>query len=151
MFLLRWGALAVAAVFAAVSWSSWRTGDPPPWSIVAPRADVQVVNSHVAMGRASNGSMRHWPVVTIDAGGCPEELVGLQPSFFDFDAGKSARIAARYRPGETVRARKVDGELTADRTDLFQTAHAVFLSLMAVAAGVVGLVMAVAARGARSR
>lgn len=144
-FLLRWGGLGAAALFAAASWSSWRTGEPPTWSILSPRVDARVIEARVESGVISNGTTRHWPVVLVDAGDGAEKLKGLQPTFFAHRQKQSEQIVARYRVGETVRVRDIDGVLMANRIDLFQTAHAVFTSLMTLIVAAIGAVMAVAA------
>ncbi len=148
-FALRWGVLALAALFAAMSWSSWRTGEPPPGSILAPRIDAQVIDSRVDSGLTSNGTMRHRPVVTINTVNGAQELAGLQPSFFAYRQKHAERIAADYRAGESVRVRQVNGVLMADRIDLFQTAHAIFMSLMTLIIAAIGVVLAFAMKSAR--
>lgn len=140
-FALRWSALAVAALFAVISWSSWRSGEPPPWSMFAPRIEAVVLESNIASGRVSSGAMRHAPVVRVDADGHAVEVVGLQPSFYDYDLADAEDIVDDFPEGAPVTLRRVGDKVMADRIDLFQTGHALFMSLMTLVIGLIGLLM----------
>lgn len=141
---LRFAGLAAAIALGLAAFSSWNTGAPPAWSFVAEKAQARVIESRVESGLISNGTMRHTPVVTVDHGAGPIALKGLEPSFFNHRQDGAAAIVADYTPGASVSVRMIDGVAMADRQDLFQTAHAAAMTLMALVVGVIGLVMFVA-------
>lgn len=143
-FLLRFVGLAVAVVFGAIAFQSWTFGEPPPWSIVAERVEARVVEARVNSSRIGNGTIRHTPVVMIDLGAEPVALEGLEPAFFDHHQGNAEAIVANFTPGDAISVRVVNGIAMADRQDLFQTAHASFMTLMTLVVGLIGLVMFVA-------
>lgn len=140
-FALRFAGFGVALILALLAWESWRTGAPPPWSLLAERVEAHVIEARVESGRISTGTMRHTPVVVVDRGAGPVALEGLKPSFYDHRQDKAEAIVADYTPGGVVQVRVVDGVAMADRQDIFQTAHATFMSLMALVVAGIGVVM----------
>jgi hypothetical protein len=129
--LIRFGPLGVGLIFAVMSWGSWTSGEPPPWSVFGPKSTETVVESKVEEGRATNGSIRFMPVVTVTTSAQPQALEGLIPSFSNYSADMAANTVAAYPVGARVQVRWIDGEPMADRIDLFSMAHAVVLSLFA--------------------
>lgn len=130
-FLLRFAPLGVGIVFAFMSWGSWTFGEPPPWSLFAPKTLETVLESRVEEGRAGNGSIRFTPVVTVTTEDGPGQVRGLVPSFSGFTQDMATKAVAGYPVGEDVTIRWVDGKPMADRIDAFGMAHAAFLSLFA--------------------
>jgi hypothetical protein len=143
--LARFGLLGLALIFAAMAWASWQSGNPPTASLLAPREMAEIVSTQVVSGRASNGSIRHEPVVTIrwpDEASPAQTLAGLKPSFFDYRDAAARSIVADYPVGMLTPVRIIDGAPVADRIDLFGMAHAVFLSVFAFSLLVPGLLVA---------
>lgn len=132
--LARFGLLGLGIVFALMANASWRMGTPPNWSLLAPREITSVVSAAVQSGRASNGSLRHEPVVHIAWPPGSQDsvaLAGVRPSFFGYGEAEAGRIVADYPVGGLTSVRLVEGKPVADRIDLFGLAHALFLSVFA--------------------
>ncbi len=130
-FLIRFGPLGVGLMLAVMSWGSWTSGEPPPWSLFGPKSTETVLESRVEEGRASNGSLRFMPVVKVTTPNQPQLLKGLIPAFSNYSAEMAADAVASYPVGGQVQVRWVDDKPMADRIDPFGMAHAVGLSLFA--------------------
>ncbi len=142
--LLRFGVLAAGIALTIAAWQSWTAGDPPPWSMFAPRAEAVVASSTVHEGRITSGAMRYTPLVLIETPEGPRELAGVRPSFFSYDRQRSEEIAAAYPSGATIQTRLVGGVPTADRYDLFGMAHAITMAIFALMLLFLGSFLAVA-------
>lgn len=119
-------------VFLHIAHAAWTTGSPPPISLFGAREIVLIVEAKVVSGR-QNGSMRHFPQVTVLRASGLAELGGLTGSFYDYRQSSAQTAIASYAPGDAVTARIIKGSLFADRIDWFLFGAAVWMTLFASA------------------
>lgn len=149
---IRFGVLTLGLGFAWLALVSWRSGDPPSWTVFKPSESAVVIDSTVETGLISNGTHRSLPVVTVEwpqGSGAAVALEGLTPSFYAYRRAEADEIIARYRPGEPTSVRPHEGRLFANRIDLFGILHAGFLSLFALFLLAVGTMLAIGGRRLR--
>ena len=150
---LRFGVLAAGLLVSWMAVFSWRTNDPPTWTIFMPAHQAIVTDVAIREGRV-NGSLRHWPEIEVEWPAGSEQRVslgGLKPSFYGGRKSEAEEIVADFVVGEAASIREYEGRLYAARVDLFHTAHAVFLTLFALLLTLSGAFLAWALRDRPAR
>lgn len=151
--------LALGLVFTMVpaflTWMLWTFGDPPPYSIVWPRQQMQVLTSEVRPFRVGNGTIAaHLDVAVVRPGDTASEGVPLLGVHYSsVTVPEATRLQETvYRPGDTVRAmRAPDGDFYVVRWRFpdFLALFVIPLALIMIPVGLFALRLAVTRSGSR--
>ncbi len=135
---IRFFPLLFATIALLIAWMWWTIGDPPAWSIIAERETVTIVNADIVIEPVGNGTLRYVPVVEVVSNASrstAHQVNGLMPGFSSGTERQAERALASYAVGDTIRVRRIEDRLYANRTEVLD----VIISTIATLAGLLGL------------
>ena len=133
--IIGWALLAGALAWAALAWREWTYGEPPLWSVGAPRAETVVTRAGLDDEIRRNGHHVQVPHVFVawpPEEGTEEELAGLRSDHEIWHMHTPAEYVRDHPAGSPISVRVVARHPMADRTDLRDLGYALAASLLAL-------------------